>query len=291
MTQDRGVLFAATGPLFTEMAVKAAQSVRAHCPDLPIDLVTDTDPPEGVFDEVRRLPGYERFPKIPALRSTRFERTLYLDSDIRVVADLGDVFDLLDRFDLAAAHDPMRNSSKAVVTWRKALPNAFPQFNAGVLAYRRSPGLDTLLAEWEAGVADLATGKDQPVLRELLWERTDLRVAVLPPEYNLWDLAQLSALHPLHAAPRLLHSWRFVGEPDLEQVLGRWGMAKLAMLIRADKSLAARAGRAPALPGRAERLRLQAARAGRLTTRLARRLRGARTTKHASHQKGARRHS
>ncbi len=285
------MLFAATGPVFREMAVEAAKSVRAHCPGLPIDLVTDAPPPEEVFDEVRLLQGYERFPKIPALRGTRFERTLYLDSDVRVVADLTDIFELLDRFDLAAAHDPMRNSSKAVVSWRQPLPNAFPQFNAGVLAYRRSPAVMRLLDEWDAGVRELATGKDQPVLRELLWTRDDLRVAVLPPEYNLWDLAQLSALHPLHAAPRLLHSYRFVGEPALEQVLGRWGMEKLAMLIRADRSLAARAGREPVLPGRAELWRLQAARLGRLGRRLTHRLMGVRTTKHASHLKGARRHS
>ncbi len=75
-----------------------------------------------MFDEVRLLQGYERFTKIPALRGTRFQRTLYLDSDVRVVADLTDIFELLDRFDLAAAHDPMRNSSKAVVSWRSPCP-------------------------------------------------------------------------------------------------------------------------------------------------------------------------
>jgi hypothetical protein len=257
-----GILFAATGPAFRAMAVAAAESVRAHCPGLPIDLVSDGAPEgaEGLFDAVRLLPGPARYPKIPALRGTRFERTLYLDADVRVTADLTDIFEILDRFDLAAAHDQLRNSGPALAIWRQAIPNAFPQVNAGVLGYRRTPQVMAFLEAWEAGVADLGTGKDQPVLRELLWEERSLRLAILPFEYNLWDFTRIPSLNVRHTAPRVLHSHFLSQEPDLERLLGPWRTAHLAMLTRADRTLAARAGRAAEMPGRAELRRLQIAR-------------------------------
>ena len=78
--------------------------------------------------------------RIDAMARTRFERTLHLDADVLAVADLRDVFEVLDRFDIALAHDQRRNSPAANATWRRPLPNAFPQFNGGVIAYRRTPG-------------------------------------------------------------------------------------------------------------------------------------------------------
>ena len=44
------------------------------------------------------------------MAETRFERTLFLDADTRVMAPLGDLFDVLKRFDCAMAHDVRRAS-------------------------------------------------------------------------------------------------------------------------------------------------------------------------------------
>ena len=59
-TPERGILFAATGPEYLRLAVRAARSARAANPGLAIDLATDQperpdvfDP--DVFDEVRPL--------------------------------------------------------------------------------------------------------------------------------------------------------------------------------------------------------------------------------------------
>ena len=138
--------------------------------------------------------------RIDAMARTRFERTLHLDADVLAVADLRDVFEVLDRFDIALAHDQWRNSPAANAQWRRPLPNAFPQFNGGVIAYRRTPEVLAFLAAWADALRASGLKRDQPVLRELLWE-SDLRIATLPPEYNLLDKVAHRPLGPLPDRP------------------------------------------------------------------------------------------
>ncbi len=207
----------ATGRGYAAIALEAAASVRAVCPDLPIDLFTDPETAasglgaeaEAIFDRVTPLPQVWTRSKIDGMAASRFDRSLYLDADIRAVADFRDVFDLLDRFDLALAHDQNRNAEECNVVWRTPLPPAFPQFNSGVVAYRSGPRTQDFFARWAEAVRDHGTGRDQPVLREILWEETDLRVATLPDNYNLMNWPQLKALSGVHAAPRIIHSARF----------------------------------------------------------------------------------
>ena len=55
------------------------------------------------------------------------------------LADFRDVFEVLDRFDIALAQDWLRNSALHHTFWRKPLPAAFPMFNGGLIAVRRNP--------------------------------------------------------------------------------------------------------------------------------------------------------
>ena len=118
---------------------RAAESVARVSPGLPIDLATDEPVEPGVFAAVTVLDDPWFRSRIDAMAATRFERTLHLDADVLAVADLRDVFEVLDRFDVALAHDQARNSPAANAVWRRPLPAAFPQFNGGVIAYRRTP--------------------------------------------------------------------------------------------------------------------------------------------------------
>lgn len=183
--EDRGVVFVATGkPAYIALAERAAASVKAACPGLAVDLYTDTERDLPVFDRVHLLPDPWFRSKIDALQASRFARTLYMDADMLALADFRDVFDVLERFDVALVHDWFRNSALHHTFWRKPLPPAFPQFNGGLLAVRRNPATDAFLADWKAAVKATDTGRDQISLRELLWD-SDLRIATLPEEYNL----------------------------------------------------------------------------------------------------------
>ena len=282
MQTTRGVIFAATGAVHVAQARHAAASVRRHCPGLEIDLFTDDQGAPGmaaIFDRVHLLPAGLRRPKIRAMQQSRFDLTLWLDADLRLVADVRDIFDLLDRFDLALAHDPLRNSAPARRLYRSPIPDAFPQMAGGVVGLRRTPQVLAFLEDWDRAFQDHAAGVDQPSLRELLWQ-SDLRVAVLPPEYNLWDFRSIDRMGPEHAAPRILHAKLFIlapkagGMPDeIAQVFGASRAARIDMLISADHGLAARAGRSAQVPTGAQNLRLAAQAMLDMPRRLGQRLR------------------
>lgn len=239
-----GVIFVATGDGYIKLALRAAESLKAVCPDLPIDLFADQDVKNGVFDRVVRLENPWVRSKIDGMLASRFERTLYLDADLFVIADLRDVFEVLDRFDLALTHDPARNSGGQEV-WRKRLPPAYPQFNGGMIAYRNTDDVRSFLHEWKAAVFEYGTGRDQPTLRELLWD-SNLRVAVLPEEYNLLHFELLSKWWIRRTAPRILHSPKLhqhirLGSPpiqNIEQLIGPHAAGRLPDLLAADHTLA-----------------------------------------------------
>jgi hypothetical protein len=251
-----GVLFAATGRGYVELAERAARSVRRHCPGLAIDLFTDLEIASPAFDRVVVMEDVWHRSRIDAMMATRFDRTLHLDADLLVIADIRDVFDVLERFDMALAHDQGRNSAWCHKLWRKPLPAAFPQFNGGVIAYRRSEPVLAALANWRDAVRTEKMKYDQAALREILWE-SELRLATLPEEYNLIYFDTLSRWSTVRAAPRIIHSrffhLHFTGTrkspiTTLDELLGPAAAARLPELLAADRDLAAKAGRKPREP-------------------------------------------
>lgn len=263
-----GVIFVTTGKDYTQLAERAAQSVKDSCPGLQVDLFTDQTMDMKVFDRIHHLEDPWHRSKMDAMILSRFDKTLYLDADLFVIADIRDVFEVLDRFDMAMAHDDGRNTKHCHNFWRKPLPNAFPQLNGGVIAFRRRPAVLNLLKNWSVAVRNNDLKQDQPVLRELVWD-SDLRIATLPPEYNLMRFKVLRfQSKKSSSAPRIIHSPEFhkhftMNETrldTLEDLLGPVIASKLPALIAADRSLARMAGREPHFPSKKDiwlrRLRL-----------------------------------
>jgi hypothetical protein len=211
MQPTTGVIYVASGAAYLDLARASARSLRAVEPDLPVDLFTDDpDAPDlGMFDMVHRIDNPEPRSKLTCMAQTRFERTLFLDADTLVVAPLGDLFDLLERFDCAMAHDVRRASTLVQEGLTEATPYAFPQLNSGVLLYRRSRAMLAFLREWAARFKAAGVGRDQIILKDMLWQ-SDIRFYVLPPEFNLRRVTMLDAWEPLDARPTILHSHRFM---------------------------------------------------------------------------------
>ena len=261
MPKTIGVIFATTGKGYTELAEHAAHSVKKNCPGLKVDLFTDQPVEMPVFDRVHQLEDPWHRSKMDAMALSRFDKTLYLDADLLVIADIRDVFEVLDRFDMAMAHDPIRNGERCNTFWRKPLPNAVPQFNGGVVAFRRRPEVIDLIKNWSTVVRENDFQKDQPVLRELVWDR-DLRIATLPLEYNLMRFKDLHLWRTHHAAPRIIHSPQFHKHftknktriDTVEDLLGPVIASKLPVLLSADRTLARMAGREPQFPSRKDKL-------------------------------------
>ena len=209
---DRGVVFVATGARYIACAEAAAASVRRHMPNVPIALFTNAEQlgitPSGVFDPVIELGSVHHRSKVDCLMRSPFERTLFLDADIRVLEDVSELFDLLDRFDMAMAHAHARNRDATRAVWTVALPDAYPQFNTGVVAVRRNARTQKLLQDWSDSYKAAGFRKDQVTLRELLW-RSDLRMATLPPEYNIRFPKNLWLWSKREARPRICHFQRY----------------------------------------------------------------------------------
>lgn len=204
MDADRGIVFGATGDFYIRLARRAARNVRQVMPDIPIDLFADRPVDDPVFSAVHRLGTVNPRPKMEALEKSRFARTLYLDCDVVMLHPVGDVFDLLDACDIAAAHHQFGSAPVAMQNVRRAIPAAYRQINSGVMAVRRSEGTTALLRRWREDFVSLGQTSDQPLLRELLFE-SPLRLIVLPPEYNLMYQPHIRVANRLMMAPRLLH--------------------------------------------------------------------------------------
>lgn len=211
MQAGAGAIYVATGPDYLALACQSARSLRHHNPGLAIDLFTDLAPlsDPGLFDRVHPVPEVHPRAKIDCMGLSRFDRTLYLDCDTLAVGPLGDLFRVLERFELAIAHDMRRNTPLVRQGHAHATPYAFPQMNSGVMLYRRSAPMQAFLTEWARLYRQIGVPRDQVALKDLLWS-SDLRFYVLPPEFNLRRVTLLDAWEPGDARPTLIHTHRLM---------------------------------------------------------------------------------
>ncbi len=239
-----GFVFATTGPEYTALAQRAALSVKQHCPSIPIDLFTDQPLTDDTFAHIHQLETTWFRPKMESMYRSRFAHTVYLDADLLVVADISDIFDMLGRFDLAAAHDQYRNSTPATNQYKRPIPAAFPQYNGGLLAFKRNEQTQAFLRRWEQALKDSKMPRDQPIFRELLFDST-LSICTLPPEYNVHRIEHLRTLTSEDGAPRVIHHFHFHQHitkgnfpiTTVQELLGSPLYNHLQKLIAADTSL------------------------------------------------------
>ncbi len=184
-----------------DAATLSARSLRAAMPTMKLAVASDLPAPP-LFDvalSVADRDGHRAKPL--AMLRTPFSRTLFLDADTYVAADVADVFRLLDRFDLAAAHAPNRISLPL-----GDIPEAFPEFNTGVIAFRRNRRVRALLRRWLSEYDRLPPDrlvKDQPAFRRAVYHAGRVRTATLPAELNLRFL--MAGYH--NQRVRILHAW------------------------------------------------------------------------------------
>lgn len=194
---SRGVVYVATGGQYVEEAYRSAESLRQQMPRIPVTLFSDQKIKPGIFDNVTPItaPCHSFEDKIVQMGRSPYQSTLFLDSDTYVADDLSELFTLLDEFEIAAAHAATRKAYPL-----HGIPESFPEFNSGVILFKRNPGVENFFKEWlrayEQDLKDrpahaLAQNPakqhrgvfDQPSFREALY-RSRLRIAVLTPEYN-----------------------------------------------------------------------------------------------------------
>ncbi|MDO6680823.1 putative nucleotide-diphospho-sugar transferase [Oceanobacter sp. 5_MG-2023] len=236
-----GFVYAATGDIgYTQLAIRSARSLKAQCPDYPIDLFTDQPCDDDVFDQVHVYEDSWFRAKIDALQDSRFEKTVYIDADTFVIDDISDVFFILDRFDIAAVHDQARASHHGQRIHKLSFPESFPALNSGVVGIRKTEETTAFLNTWKRLMQETGSNADQPLFRELIW-LSNLHVHILPTEYNVMHLHWLRITNQARGFPKIIHSpslHHFIdkdGEacPSLLSLLGYRTMRNLIKTFRA----------------------------------------------------------
>lgn len=185
---ERGFLYYARGDKWIAEAERSAASLKAAMPDARVAIVADREMPEALFDVQLRPPADMNVKQLKmwTMRQTPFDRTLFLDSDTWIADSLWEVFDLLDRFQLAAALAPIWGVGLARAGAKLeegGVSVAFPKLNTGVVCYRREPAVLALFDDWARRHAAAGYGQDQNSFRTAVFA-SDLRIAVLPQAYN-----------------------------------------------------------------------------------------------------------
>jgi hypothetical protein len=187
-----GVVYSCSGAAYVQEALLAARSSMRHNAIPHVLFASVEVPSEPGLTVARFEPSPNPYvDKVANMRRSPFQRTLYLDTDTFVVEEIVHVLELLDRYDVVAAHAAgYRGLADPEV------PIAFYELNTGVLAWRASERIEALMRGWEetyaawllaepfpgAGKPSLAA--DQPAFRRCAWQH-DVSLGVLAPEYNL----------------------------------------------------------------------------------------------------------
>lgn len=182
-TPTRGVIFAATGAPYLEIAIRAARSVKKHNPNLPVCLFTDQEDDSGVFDQVILLEAAHIRSKVNAIQESPYEETLYLDCDVIIRENIEHMFDLLENYDICLAHVVLWHRPGHQDNFQVSPPECFCEPNTGVILYHKRDHMKDFLQQWHDDFYAYGSNNDQVTMRELLWT-SDVRYYTLPEQYN-----------------------------------------------------------------------------------------------------------
>lgn len=182
---SEGVIYVATGQKYIDEACCSASSVKEKMPFLKITIFSDRFVSHDCFDDVFLIedPQYSFIDKIKYMYLSPYQKTLFIDTDTYICSDFSEIFFLLERFDIAAAHEPSRISFPV-----KEIPESFPEMNTGVVLFKKSFQVRKFFSDWldfyqRDLLQPIKPPHDQPAFREALY-RNKLQIATLSPEYN-----------------------------------------------------------------------------------------------------------
>ena len=187
LSMSNGVIYIASGNSYLEQAAESAKSVKKHNPDIQTTLFTDEHYSSDYFDSV--ITQKERLSakgdSILKHHHFIYDKNIYLDADTRVCDDITGLFELLDKHHIAAAHNEARSwyHSEVYEENNIDIPDAFPEYNTGVLAFRDSNKVRKFFKNWSDHYSSIDYNRNQPSFRTALYQN-EIKIATLPPEYN-----------------------------------------------------------------------------------------------------------
>tara|TARA_B100002019_G_scaffold115210_1_gene99114 strand:- start:3747 stop:5216 length:1470 start_codon:yes stop_codon:yes gene_type:complete len=203
---SNGIIYSCGGSSFyLKEAIKSAESVRSCTPNVGITLFHDYSNDIlkandlSVFDHVIPIEFPDDLPqhfktnmknflgKLCSFLKTPYTKTLFLDTDTKVLKNLNEEFKILDNFDIAIAPGPMTQPPVDDNDVIKEIPRCFPELNTGVIFYKNNVKMMTFLSNWLSVFLNNkknlyrqhGKGGEQVSLRYLLYNDKDIRMHIL----------------------------------------------------------------------------------------------------------------
>ena len=189
----------------------SAWSVRKLCPGLLVHLFSDL--PLELFAQNGSSPFHSHAliekphprSKVDYIHQSPFEETLFLDTDTEVTVDIQGSFHLARKIRYGPGARLRSEHTQRTLENTESATAELPgiQHRRGALP-QNSGRVVRLLQAWSASYHAAGFFPDQITLRELLWE-SDLRIGVLPPEYNTIMIKYPFVWRKGEAIPKIMH--------------------------------------------------------------------------------------
>lgn len=194
---DKGAIWITVNETSDTWAAKSATSLKRHNPGVSTLLFTDQDCNHDCFDYMVRIPSRSNDPllsnktqypnqgiiaKSTYIDKSPFKHTVFLDMDTFICDPIPELFDaLVDfNFDIGIAID-----EGAMKINRPGIPECFPRFNTGVVAYRKSDATRRMFDNfWKLFISDDYTMNEECPFSAAVYSTPGLRLWTLPPEYD-----------------------------------------------------------------------------------------------------------
>ena len=187
MTKNRGVLYIAFNDNFIKEALLSAESVKKHCPDLDVTFFSDRMVDSEFVDNCKVISVNHIRAKVDYVDQTPYDETIFLDTDTIIDHDITEMFEILDNFDFAIAHDGARRRDNicAKIPEYANIPYAFSEVNPGVMVFKRNEKVLHFFQSWREIFYKYFNRwpYEQPTFRVALWN-SSMKYYILPPEYN-----------------------------------------------------------------------------------------------------------
>lgn len=148
--------------------------------------------------------------RLASLYMTPYQHTLAMDCDTIVLDNISDIFNILDKYEFCICHAHNRQINYLRYNSYKLgedIPYAFTQHNGGVILFDRNKEVLNFLKDWHNRYKEYVKKnipKDQVSMRKMLWKH-NLRMYVLPPEYNVNKAKWFKIWEEAEAKPLIFH--------------------------------------------------------------------------------------
>ena len=212
---------------FVEEARRCSMELHGVMPEIERVLFTPDNTSSEGFDRIAKLP--RRKSKLWYCDSVRYfnmafdllneyDACLYLDSDVNFLAPFPELFRMMERFDVVAPVGSRRVTGGTYID----LPDCFPEYEIGVVLFRRNAIVKKLFEEWRRlhlAHTDIYGENDMRSFREAVWNTPEIKIERIPTEYALrWPFGVYMSLEVkiLHGREPDFSCWP--NSPTIEDV-------------------------------------------------------------------------